>query len=114
MSEPKSIKETIRPLLMLNLLFGMGVLPDGKKCVRLIEYVNTIIFLVLYNVFSALSINSFNKYYIISIYNLCKETNFYTGLISFLIINGLVIATSAQAKVISVIRKSFTIVLRFC
>ncbi|XP_017764048.1 PREDICTED: putative gustatory receptor 28a [Eufriesea mexicana] len=99
MHEPKSMKEAMRPLILMNSLFGMSVIFDNrKKSVHLIEYLHTIIFLVVYNVVIILSEPIFSEYYIISLYKLCDDTYRYSSLINILIINGLIIATRAQTK----------------
>ncbi|CAK9806702.1 Putative gustatory receptor 28b [Anthophora plagiata] len=49
MSELKTIRQAIRPLLMVNFLFGMGVFEFRKKQPpKIIEYAYTLFYLVLY------------------------------------------------------------------
>ncbi|KAK9309196.1 hypothetical protein QLX08_001140 [Tetragonisca angustula] len=69
MFKPKTIRQTIEPLFVMNFLFGMGV-SLKKKPPRLIEYTYTACVLILIGVIGKLTLPYYKEYYIISTYAL--------------------------------------------
>ncbi|XP_043589166.1 uncharacterized protein LOC122570649 isoform X3 [Bombus pyrosoma] len=73
MFNPKTLRQTIVPSLVMNFLFGMGISDVlSKKPSKLIEYTYTLCVLILVNVGGILMVPYFNKYYIISMLNLSR------------------------------------------
>ena len=99
MFKPKTIRQTIEPLFVMNFLFGMGV-SLKKKPPRLIEYTYTACVLILIGVIGKLTLPYYKEYYIISTYALNQiifEILIYADL---LMICTLAVVNRVNAKVI--------------
>ncbi|XP_016769530.1 gustatory and pheromone receptor 32a-like [Apis mellifera] len=73
MYEPKTLKETIKPLMVVNFVFGMGLTGiEAKKPSKKLEYVYTLCNLVLFYFINKLTLPYYDKYYVISTFELSR------------------------------------------
>ncbi|XP_043789656.1 gustatory and pheromone receptor 32a-like [Apis laboriosa] len=73
MYESKTLKETIKPLMILNFIFGMGLTGiEAKKPSKILEYIYTICNLVILYFINKLTLPYYDKFYVISTFELSR------------------------------------------
>lgn len=114
MYESKTLKETIKPLMILNFIFGMGLTGiEAKKPSKILEYIYTICNLVILYFINKLTLPYYDKFYVISTFELSRfifQWMFHANIWTIAL---LIIITRIKAKVIFNAFSNFFLLLLF-
>lgn len=114
MYEPKTLKETIKPLMVINFVFGMGLTGiEAKKPSKKLEYIYTICNLVIFYLINKLTLPYYDKYYVISTFNLSRFIFQWMFHANIWTITLLIIITRIKAQVILTAFSNFFLLLLF-
>lgn len=101
MYEPKTLKETIKPLMVVNFIFGMGLTGiEADKPSKKLEYFYTICNLGILHFINKFTLPYYDKYYVISTFSLSRFIFQWMFHANIWMIALLIIITRIKAQVI--------------